>query len=237
MSRSGFAYRGMSQKCLTLFLVVLSCSRWISDPSFVSGNSKPEPGPSVFGFFYFTMTPAPNFAGLRLSSLQQIYQQLRRIHHAGAFRNLTRPPSAWLPTDSWKPSLSEKSSWLISSSASPQSMRHNPRRSPSSCATHLFPASCARYTSWPQGLHAPVPNKHRRASQAGAWPVRRTDGRTSTLAGAELAGRGSPGAAIPAPPRPRRARHRRSRSCQVHGGLLQAPQHHPDPGIYEGTRR
>ena len=34
--------------------------------------------------------------------------------------------------------------WRRSSSPSPQSMRHNPKRRPSSCATPLFPASCAR---------------------------------------------------------------------------------------------
>jgi len=36
---------------LTLFVTVLSYSRWTSDPSFVSGNFKPEVD-NVFGFFY-----------------------------------------------------------------------------------------------------------------------------------------------------------------------------------------
>ncbi|OPE30181.1 hypothetical protein APB26_33220 [Pseudomonas aeruginosa] len=31
--------------------------------------------------FYFTMTPAPNFAGLRRSPIQQVYQGLRRVQH------------------------------------------------------------------------------------------------------------------------------------------------------------
>lgn len=31
--------------------------------------------------FYFTMTPAPNFAGLRRSPIQQVYQWVRRVQH------------------------------------------------------------------------------------------------------------------------------------------------------------
>jgi hypothetical protein len=31
--------------------------------------------------FYFTMTPAPKFAGLRHSQIQQVYQKLRRFQH------------------------------------------------------------------------------------------------------------------------------------------------------------
>jgi hypothetical protein len=30
--------------------------------------------PDDSGFFYFTMTPAPKFAGLRYSPIQQVYQ-------------------------------------------------------------------------------------------------------------------------------------------------------------------
>ena len=41
---------------LTLFVTVLSYNRSISDPSFVSGNFKPEAGAFVFGFFYICST-------------------------------------------------------------------------------------------------------------------------------------------------------------------------------------
>ncbi|MBN9366084.1 MAG: hypothetical protein J0H59_03525 [Comamonadaceae bacterium] len=33
------------------------------------------------GFFHFTMTPVPHLAGLRPSSIQQVYQSLRRVQH------------------------------------------------------------------------------------------------------------------------------------------------------------
>ncbi|MBV6246441.1 hypothetical protein KUU44_31975, partial [Pseudomonas aeruginosa] len=32
-------------------------------------------------FFCLTMTPARYFAGLRRSSIQQVYQELTRVHH------------------------------------------------------------------------------------------------------------------------------------------------------------
>ncbi|WP_211288358.1 hypothetical protein, partial [Xanthomonas theicola] len=32
-------------------------------------------------FFCFTMTPVPQFAGLRQGSIQQVYQSLRRVQH------------------------------------------------------------------------------------------------------------------------------------------------------------
>ena len=32
-------------------------------------------------FFHFTMTPVPHLAGLRPSSIQQVYQSLRRVQH------------------------------------------------------------------------------------------------------------------------------------------------------------
>ncbi len=35
----------------------------------------------IGAFFYFTMTPAPNFAGLRRSPIQQVYQWVRRVQH------------------------------------------------------------------------------------------------------------------------------------------------------------
>src|SRR5690606_5951738 len=108
---------------------------------------------------YFTVTPSrstprlflfhhDSSTELRWATPQLVVAGLSRTYvsssYAGAFRNLTRLPSAWLLTGSWKPRLSEESSWPRSNSPSPQSMRHNPRRSPSSCVTRLFPASCAR---------------------------------------------------------------------------------------------
>ncbi|MPT51629.1 MAG: hypothetical protein E2587_11555 [Delftia sp.] len=44
-------------------------------PSLPSKPAKAlAPKPASAGFFHFTMTPAPNFAGLRRSPIQQVYQ-------------------------------------------------------------------------------------------------------------------------------------------------------------------